>query len=192
MVGYLARVCHDKGLHVLVDACERIAADHEFELHAAGYLGAADKPYLDELHARVARGPLAGRFRYRGEIDLEQKIDFLHSLAVFATPTVYRESKGLPAIEALAAGVPVVLPEHGSFPELVAESGGGLLHRPEDAGHLAERLAELLTDRERAATLGERGRRHVHEHRHAGRMAEQTLALYRSLTAPSAPGSAGG
>ncbi|MEM6329694.1 MAG: glycosyltransferase family 4 protein, partial [Planctomycetota bacterium] len=124
VIGYLARVCHDKGLHVLVDACERIAGEHDFVLHAAGYLGAADRPYLDALQRRVDRGPLAGRFAYHGELDRGQKLAFLHSLAVFATPTVYRESKGLPAIEALAAGTPVVLPEHGAFPELVAETGG--------------------------------------------------------------------
>lgn len=180
-IGYLCRVCHDKGLHLLVEACEQIADQHDFHLQAAGYLGAADRPYLEEIERRVANGPLAGRFEYLGELTRNEKLDFLHSLDIFSTPTIYRESKGLPAIEALAAGTPVVLPDHGSFPELVAETGGGLLHRAEDAGHLAERLAELLNDAQRCKSLGETGLQHVHEHRHAGRMAEQTLALYRSL-----------
>ncbi|MEM6330971.1 MAG: glycosyltransferase, partial [Planctomycetota bacterium] len=97
--------------------------------------------------------------------------------------TVYRESKGLPAIEALAAGTPVVLPEHGAFPELVAETGGGLLHRPEDPLHLAERLAELLCGPELATRHGMAGRDAVHTQRTSARMAEQTIALYRRLTA---------
>ncbi|MEM9187426.1 MAG: glycosyltransferase family 4 protein, partial [Planctomycetota bacterium] len=181
VIGYLARVCHDKGLHLLVDACERLAGSHDFELHAAGYLGAADRAYLSGLEKRAAAGPLAGRFRYLGELDRAAKLDFLRGVTLFSTPTVYRESKGLPALEALAAGTPVVLPDHGGFPELVAESGGGLLHRPKDPVHLAERLAALLDNPSHAASLGETGRGHVHQHRNDKRMAESTLRLYRTL-----------
>jgi glycosyltransferase involved in cell wall biosynthesis len=47
-------------------------------------------------------------------------------------PTSYREPKGLYVLEALANGVPVVQPKHGSFPELIEATGGGLLVNPED------------------------------------------------------------
>ncbi|MEN1679020.1 MAG: glycosyltransferase family 4 protein [Planctomycetota bacterium] len=185
VIGYLARICHDKGLHVLVEACELLnkmpGFEYGFELKVAGYLGEGDKPYFAEILKRIERADMTGIFYHNGELSLGEKIDFLRGLNVFCTPTVYRESKGLPAIEALAAGTPVLLPDHGSFPELVAESGGGLLHRPEDPAHLAERLAELLADLDRARKLGETGREHVHTHRHARRMAENTLGLYGTI-----------
>ena len=111
-----------------------------FELRAAGYLGAADRPYLESLRSAIAAGPLAGRFEYVGELDRPQKIAFLQSLDVFSVPTVYRESKGLPALEAMANAVPVVLPDHGSFSEMVADTGGGLLCRPHDPADLADKL----------------------------------------------------
>ncbi|HMO86211.1 MAG TPA: glycosyltransferase, partial [Lacipirellulaceae bacterium] len=59
-VGYLARVCADKGLHLLVDACAALASRRgtPIELHAAGYLGAADRRYLDDLQRKAATGPL--------------------------------------------------------------------------------------------------------------------------------------
>ena len=101
--------------------------------------GEGDRPYLDDSSRQIAAGPLAGRFEYLGELDRQQKIAFLQSLDVFSMPTVYRESKGLPALEALANAVPVVLPDHGSFSEMVADTGGGLLHRPHDAADLAEK-----------------------------------------------------
>ncbi|HVT28699.1 MAG TPA: glycosyltransferase family 4 protein, partial [Lacipirellulaceae bacterium] len=86
VVGFLARICEDKGLHLLVEACERLAqlldVPH-FELHAAGYLGDRDRPYLEQLQSRAAAGPLAGRFTYLGEIDRARKIAFLQSLDVF-------------------------------------------------------------------------------------------------------------
>jgi glycosyltransferase involved in cell wall biosynthesis len=57
------------------------------------------------------------------------------------------------------------------------------LHRPHDAGDLAEKLAELLRDPERARQLGFAGQRAVHERYHAEAMARETLGLYRELTA---------
>ncbi|HEX6964137.1 MAG TPA: glycosyltransferase family 4 protein [Lacipirellula sp.] len=190
-IGFFARICHDKGLHLLIDACQRLAARGDvpaFEVHAAGYLGACDRMYLDEIEHRVRRGPLAGRFKYHGELDRAGKIAFLQSLDVLSVPTVYRESKGLPVLEAWANGVPVVLPAHGAFPEMVAATGGGLLHRPLDPADLAEKLKVLLNEPERAKELGRRGRQAVHERYHARAMAERTLELYKSLRAAMAAG----
>jgi len=186
VIGYLARICEDKGLHQLVDACERLAADKSvppFVLRVAGYLGAADRPYLEQLQKRAAAGPLAGRFEYLGELDRVQKIAFLQSLDVMSVPTVYREAKGLPPLEAMANGVPVVLPDHGSFSEMIADTGGGLLFRPHDSADLAEKLATLLRDSPKAAQLGMTGRQAIVERYHSRRMAEQTRELYRSLIA---------
>jgi len=183
-VGYLARICEDKGLHLLVEACERLVEHHDLphiELHAAGYLGAGDRDYLQQLQKRTAAGPLAGRFHYHGEIDRAAKIDFLQSLTVFSTPTVYQESKGLPLLEAWANGLPAVVPKHGTYPELIADTGGGLLCEPNDSRDLAAKLAELLHDRPRAQALGLAGHRAVQERYHAPAMAEQTRLLYGQL-----------
>jgi glycosyltransferase involved in cell wall biosynthesis len=184
VIGYLARICEDKGLHLLVEACEILANCNDlphFMLRAAGYLGANDREYLQKLESRVASGPLAGRFKYMGELDRDQKISFLQSLDVMSVPTVYRESKGLPALEAMANAVPVVLPDHGSFTEMVADTGGGLLHRPHDPADLAEKIAELLQDPARAAELGRAGKRAIHDRYHAAAMAQRTLELYQRL-----------
>jgi glycosyltransferase involved in cell wall biosynthesis len=184
IIGFVARICEDKGLHLLVEACEQLAKRTDiprFELRAAGYLGAGDRPYLKQLEASVAAGPLAGRFKYVGEVDREQKIAFLQSLDVFSTPTVYRESKGLPALEAMANAVPVVLPDHGSFTEMIADTRGGILHRPLDAADLAEKLAELLRDSNRAKQLGRLGQQAIHNRYNATAMARQTLDLYRQI-----------
>jgi glycosyltransferase involved in cell wall biosynthesis len=185
-IGYVARICADKGLHILVEACERLATRNDlpqFTLQAAGYLGPADRPYFEQLEQHVAAGPLARRFKYLGELDRSEKIAFLQSLDVFSVPTVYRESKGLPAMEALANAVPVVLPDHGSFSELIANSNGGLLCRPHDSADLADKLAVLLLDPVRATQLGRNGQQAIRDRYHAGAMARQTLELYRQLTA---------
>ena len=57
-IGFLARVCPDKGLHLLAEALQLLAADPTcppIRVHAAGYLAQADRPYLDRDPARSGR-----------------------------------------------------------------------------------------------------------------------------------------
>ena len=81
----------------------------------------------------------------------------------------------------MANAVPVVLPDHGSFTEMIADTGGGLLCRPHDPADLADKLAELLRDPVRATQLGLTGQQAIHDRYHAAAMARQTLDLYRQL-----------
>ncbi len=180
-IGFLARVCPDKGLHHLVEAVCRLTEDSTVppvELHVAGYLDDANLSYLDKLAGRLPE-----RFRYHGELDRPGKIAFLNSLDVMSVPTVYHESKGLSVLEAWANGVPTVLPAHGAFVEMTEDTGGGLLCTPEDPKSLAEALRQLLLDRDRAVEHGRRGQQAVHQHYHAEAMAKQTQSLYDRVLA---------
>lgn len=185
-IGFLARICHDKGLHQLIDAFTILARDptlSDVQLRVAGYLGPSDQTYFDEQQQRIDKLGLSDRFEYVGELDRKEKIDFLQSLDIMCLPTVYRESKGLSVVEALANAVPVVLPRHGAFPELIEDTRGGLLCDPNDASSLARSLKELLTDRPRAEQLGQAGQAAVQARHGSAIMAERTIALYRELLA---------
>ncbi|MGD9646913.1 MAG: glycosyltransferase family 4 protein [Pirellulales bacterium] len=183
-IGYLARICPEKGFHLLVEAFYRLAADDRLpglKLRVAGYLGGGDRPYFDRIVAEVNRRGLADRFEYVGEVDRQGKIDFLHSLDVMSVPTVYRESKGLSILEALANGVPVVQPAHGAFPELIADTAGGLLFEPENVAQLADRIAQLLLDDELRARCGAAGELAIHERYHQAGMAAAHARMYERL-----------
>jgi len=82
-------------------------------------------------------------------------------------------------LEAMARGVPVVQPAHGSFPELIDATGGGMLTAPGDIAALANALAELLFDPERRAKLGAAGRDAVRDGFTDDHMASKMLAVYR-------------
>ena len=69
-----------------------------------------------------------------------KKFDFLKELSVFCVPARLPEAFGLYVIEAMAAGVPVVLPDHGSFPEIIEETKGGLLYSKDEPGGLVNSL----------------------------------------------------
>ncbi len=194
-VGYLARIAPEKGLHLLAEAFRLLAArpgNERLRLAAAGYLGARDRPYLESIRERIAAWGLEERFEYVGEVDLAGKIRFLGSIDVFSVPTTYREAKGISALEAMANGVPVVLPRHGSFPEMIEATGGGLLVEPDSPESLAEGIAALLGDAGRRAELGRRGREAVHRDFGDNAMAAATLAVYEEIAGGAGAGRAAG
>jgi glycosyltransferase involved in cell wall biosynthesis len=117
-------------------------------------------------------------------VDRSGKIAFLQSLDLFCLPTVYRESKGISAIEALAAGTPVLLPAHGAFEELVAHTGGGRLYSPVNVEDLAEALKLLLLDLPQAAALGRAGQQTIFTQNTAEQMAWRTAQLYAQVCGP--------
>jgi glycosyltransferase involved in cell wall biosynthesis len=180
-VGYFARLAPEKGLHVLVEAFRLLRqhpAGRDARLHVSGWLGANNRPYFDEQLKRLEGWGLRDAFAHVDCPDHDSKVRFLRDLDVLSVPTVYREPKGLYVLEALANAVPVVQPRHGSFPELLGMTGGGLLVNPEEPADLARALGELAADRARAAELGFRGQAAVRERFHAARMAEDTAAVY--------------
>lgn len=187
-IGYLARLAPEKGLHVLVDAFIRFRelalkendSISQTELSIAGWLGSQHQSYVDEQFEKLNKAGLGDAWKYVGAVDRNEKVDFLRKLTVLSVPTVYREPKGLFALESMAAGVPVVQPEHGAFPELIAQSGGGVLVRPEDPEHLAETLLHILTDHSHRASLANSGREHVLSKRNASAMAREFITAIES------------
>ncbi len=183
-IGYLARICPEKGFHLLVDAFVQFAVAPGLEtvrLHAAGWLGARDEPYFRQQVDKLTRAGLADRFHYAGAVERREKLDFLGSIDLLSVPTVYHEPKGLFVLEAWASGLPVVQPDHGAFPELLAGADAGRLVRPGDVGHLVEVLGELLLDGNLRRTLGANGQEAARRWFSAERAALSTLDVYRRV-----------
>ena len=183
VVGSLARACPEKGLEQLVRSLPLLARDRDVEVLAAGAEVDAEQGYLRRCLTLAEDLGVAERFRWLGQVDRPGKLRLLESIDVFAMPTVFPEAKGIPVIEALAAGVPVVAPAHGTFPELLDNERAGLLHVPGDPADLARAIGSLLDDAELASRFG----RHGHELSLARHTADQMAAahedLYRRLLA---------
>jgi glycosyltransferase involved in cell wall biosynthesis len=181
VVGYLARLCPEKGLHLLADGFRQLSEQvgkEQVRLRIAGWVGERDRPYVDGVLGQLTSWGLDRSVEYVGEVDRQRKIDFLNDLHVLSVPTAYREPKGLFVLEALANGVPVVQPDHGAFPELIQATGGGLLVEPGSPEALAGALRELMDDPARRAGLGRTGKAVVHERFGDEVMARNTLNVY--------------
>jgi len=181
-LGYLARLAPEKGFHLLVDAFLELRKRPGLEnlhLRAAGWLGDHQRKFVDEQIQRLREAGAGEHFEYAGAVDRAGKHAFLQSIDVLSTPTVYHDPKGIFVLESLAAGVPVVQPAHGAFPQLLELTGGGVTFRPGDTAHHVDCLHQLFTSHEERTQLAGAGRQAVHTHFNAGRMAENMLAIYQ-------------
>ncbi len=180
-IGYFARICPEKGLHVLTEAFhlfKQTAGTEQCRLHVSGWLGANNQKYFEDIQSKLKERSLHEHFAHLEAPDHDSKVRFLQEIDVLSVPTTYREPKGLYVLEALANGVPVVQPRHGSFPELIEATGGGLLVEPNDPHDLARALRQLFDNAAHREELGRNGKKAVHARFHADRMAAETTAIY--------------
>ncbi|MEN8771974.1 MAG: glycosyltransferase family 4 protein [Akkermansiaceae bacterium] len=168
-IGYLARMCHSKGLGLLVDAFIHLN-DSSLELAIAGTMGGGDQVYVEGLQKKLEKAGLGSCVKWFPDLDRDAKVEFLRSLSVFSVPVTYPEAFGLYLIEAMACGVPVVMPSASAFPEIVESTGCGILVAPGSDKGLARGIRGVLKSPDRES-IGKKGRRAVQERYHVGAMA---------------------
>jgi glycosyltransferase involved in cell wall biosynthesis len=182
-LGYFARICPEKGLDLLVDAFIQLKQSRkypELKLAVAGTLPQENESFLEEQKRKIIAAGFDKFVVFRPNLSRGEKIDFLSRLTLFCVPARLPEAFGLYVIEAMAAGVPVVLPDHGSFPELINETKGGSLYAKDEPSGLVNAMNDLLSNSEQAKQYGEQGRAAVHEkysnYRLANELVEKILA----------------
>jgi glycosyltransferase involved in cell wall biosynthesis len=160
-----------KNVPLLLEAFALLRSELDAQLLLVGSRGWLDEP-ITAAHVRSGVGDAA---RFLGALD-EDDLAVLYSHAgVLALPSVY-EGFGLPVLEAMACGAPVVCSNAGPLPEVAGDAA--LLLEPEDARVWAGTLLDVLTSPERTAELRRRGfvRSRAFSWEHA---AQATRAVYR-------------
>jgi glycosyltransferase involved in cell wall biosynthesis len=189
VLGYFARMCPEKGLDTLVDAYIQLRQRERIKglrLRVGGGCGPGDEPFVNSLRRRLSESGYLNEVEFCPNLDRTAKMKFLQSVSVFSVPARCTEAFGLYVVEAMAAGVPVVQPRTGAFPEIIEATGGGITYDGEpDALVLA--LEDLLSDTNRARSLGEAGRRAALEKFSAEAMARAVLDFYQEAVSSPAP-----
>lgn len=195
-VGYLARMCEAKGLPRLVEAfitlIRRGHVPASTRLLVVGAMTPSDQSLMREMQQKLDTAKLGVAYEFRPNVSRAEKIALLSQMSVLSVPATYGESFGLYVLEALAAGVPVVQPRSGAFPEVLQLTGGGVLVEPDDTEALANGIESLLLDPARATALGREGQRRVFDHFTADRMAADFEAVLMALQSPATPAPVGG
>ena len=123
----------------------------------------------------IQRPPLAGRVEYRGYVSSETRRALYEAARLLILPS-FDEGFGLPVVEAMTLGIPVVASDHGALPEVCG--GAALLVDPDDRGSICHGIERVLREPGLAERLAERGRGRARDFTWR-RTAALTLECYR-------------
>ena len=146
-----------KNLGGLLDAYERLLTRRSSgprrplpTLVIAGKSTGESQPWLD----RLAKPPLSHAVRYIGYVDPTRRRELYDGARLLVQPS-FEEGFGLPVLEAMTLGIPVVAANRGSLPELLG--GAGTLVEPEDPDQMAAAIEQMLEDESLASASSARG-----------------------------------
>jgi starch synthase len=187
IVAFVGRITRQKGVTHLVAAAHHFAPEVQLVLCA----GAPDTPEIAaEVTAAVQQLARArtGVFWVREMLPIGKIREILSAATVFVCPSVY-EPLGIVNLEAMACATAVVASDVGGIPEVVADHRTGLLvhYDANDTGFFERRLADavnsLVAEPERARAYGAAGRERCIAEFSWAHIAEQTMEIYRKVSA---------
>ncbi len=150
-------------------------------LRITGGKRADDKIFLNRIREQLSSCGLIDDVEFLPDFDYNTNPAFLQTLSVLSVPEKQPVAYGLYVLEALAAGVPVVQPASGVFPELLEMTGGGVLCEPNNAAALASAMEPLLLEPDYARQLGKQGREAVFEKFNIEQTAEEMVRIYGEI-----------
>jgi len=173
-VGCLAVLEERKGIEFLLDAAG--------QLHSQGaplkWLVGGDGTLREKLEQKARALGLGDSLSFLGFV--AEPEEFLRRIDIFVMPSLF-EGLGVAALEAMAAGKPVVATRVGGLAESMLDGQTGFLVAPRDGGAIADAVAKLVSDPYRARRMGMQGRQRVLERFSLAQMATQNEAYYYEL-----------
>ncbi len=159
-IGYFCRVSHMNGFDKLADAFIKLKSENSIPgltLNVCGGYTGDDKPFISEQIKKIKGHGFQKSVRIYPEFQGNKKMEFFSDVDVISVPVRKYDGYGLYILEANSAGIPVVQPATGAFPEIVDITGGGIIYSPDTVEELATTLLRVLNDHELRTRLGRTG-----------------------------------
>lgn len=172
---YVGTIEPRKNLETLLDAYSMLplSARQQWPLVMIGYRGWRS----EQLHARIEAAIAEGWARYLGFADAAELPLFFAGARLFVFPSLY-EGFGLPVLEAMASGVPVVCSNSSSLPEVAGDAAA--MCEPKDVDTLSSLIKAGLEDEQWRSNAKRKGLEHASSFSWQ-RCAEETVAVYRKV-----------
>ncbi len=183
-IGYFCRINAHNGFDKLVDAFIKLKSQDTLPgltLHVSGGYTGTDKSFITEQIRKVKEAGLKSFIRIYPEFHGNSKQQFFSNIDVMSVPVRKYDGYGLYLLEANAAGVPVVQPATGAFPEIVAKTGGGITYSGDDIDGLTEALNNMLNNKVLMTELGTKGKENVLKELSLERMSSNLSIVYSGL-----------
>lgn len=151
VIVFLGRLVPEKGADVAIEAFAQLK-------EKARLLLIGDGPERGRLEAMVRDLNVSDKVRFAGLTDDAERMQLLSTSFAMVVPSLHEELFGMVAVEGALSGLPVVASAKGGLQEIVEPGRTGYLCPPGDARAFAESLSALLSNPERARTMGMAGR----------------------------------
>lgn len=183
-IGFISRISPINGLHILVDAfilLKKKPENHDVHLHITGGYTGDDKKYVKELKDKLAANGLMDDSHFWKKFEGEHREHFFERMQVISVPVPHGEAFGIYLTESMACGIPVLQPETGAFPEIIAAGGGGVAYSPNTPEKLSESLSNLINDTQQLEKLSDEARKSVEQHFDINIQAEKLVEVYKKF-----------
>jgi glycosyltransferase involved in cell wall biosynthesis len=183
-LGYFCRVNSHNGFDKIVDAFIDLKLSNkipDLHLHVSGGYTGDDKPFIDKQISKLKAKGLNSFVKIYPEFHGDSKEEFFSSVDVVSVPVRKFDGYGLYLLEANAAGVPVLQPATGAFPEIIAMTGGGLTYEPDTVNGLSDALLKLFNDKALMIELGIKGRENVAKELSLEKMSAGLSEVYKNV-----------
>ncbi|HET9571757.1 MAG TPA: glycosyltransferase family 4 protein [Bacteroidales bacterium] len=180
-IGYLSRLCEENGLDILIDAfilLKGMPGNHAGHLLLTGGHTGDDTHFIAEQKRKINQAGLADQVQFIHDFSPEKRNAFFDQVTLLSVPVRHGEAFGIYLAEAMAAGIPVVQPALGAFPEIVRSSGGGVIYQENTPLDLAETLKELLSDSDKLASLSFQARKSIEKTFNIHALSKEMASIY--------------
>jgi glycosyltransferase involved in cell wall biosynthesis len=183
-IGYYSRINYHNGFDKIIDAFIELKKSDSIpglKLHISGGFTGDDKPFIKEQIKKIKSYNLLNDIKLYSDFQGESKTRFFCEIDIMSVPVRKYDGYGLYVLEANSAGVPVVQPATGAFPEIIEMTKGGITYNDDTPSGLASAIENLFKDKELRMKLGADGRENVRKNLSLDQMSVKLAEVYNSL-----------
>lgn len=184
VIGYLSRLCADNGLEILIDAFIELKEHspfHNARLRLSGGKTGDDKRFIRRQMSKLKRKGYQHDVEWNDHFALKDLPAFFEGMTVLSVPVLKGEAFGLYQLESMASGIPMVQPSLGAFPEIIKDTGGGVVYAPNTPMALANAWTELFHYPEKLAKMGADGAASVRNNFNNASITEKMVDVYAKV-----------
>jgi glycosyltransferase involved in cell wall biosynthesis len=183
-IGYLSRMCYENGMDILVDAFVMLRKQPGFDdvkLFLTGGHTSDDKSFIREQKQKIATAGLSESVNFIDDFDKDKRNVFFSEVMVLSVPVREGEAFGIYLTEAMAAGIPIVQPDLGAFPEIIEKSGGGMVFTGNDPEHLTNALVKIFSNQEQLTHMSQKARESVEKQFNIHALSKEMTDIYHQV-----------
>ena len=179
-IGYLSRICPSKGFDQLVSAFIKLHESNEFKdlklIVSGGQIG--DKKFIEFQKSLLKKNQCLDKVTFLDEFNTEHRLDFLSRIDLVCVPEASPVAHGRYAIEAFAAGIPIVAPDTGVFPELLEIIPAGKTYKNNDLNSLTQTLADILRNKESRDIMSDIAKENIEKYFDLNNNAQNLIEIF--------------